>query len=143
MTRQKRTIPRVVDVAAHPRTLVETQVCAHPIQVVAVTITGEVISNGPPALCELFSRLSEASIWKTKVISGIAIENTTQTTSNVVVDGGEGDVEESLTCVVDTKQTTGLHHCSVARCFVDHHCLHWMDIREPHWFTIHLEHKAI
>ena len=75
MTRQKRTIPWVVDVATHPRTLVETQVRAHPIQVVTVTVTGEVISNGPPALYELFRRLRQASVWKTEVISGIAVED--------------------------------------------------------------------
>ena len=141
MTSQKRTVPWVVNVAAHPRTLVKTQVCAHSIKVVTVAVTGEVISNGAPTLSELLSRLCQTSIWKAQVVAGIAIEDATQTTADVVEEGGEGDVEESLVVVVDTKQSVRLHHCSVAWCSVDHHCLGWMDIWEPHWFTIHLEHK--
>lgn len=143
MTRQKGTVHRVVDVAAHPRTLVDTQVCAHSVQVVTITVTGEVVSNGAPALRELFSRLRQASVWEAKVISGIAIEDSTQPASDIVEDGGEGDVEVSLAVVVDTNQTTGLHHRSIAWRSVDHYRLQWMYIWKCHWFTIHLEHKGV
>ncbi|TNN47364.1 hypothetical protein EYF80_042452 [Liparis tanakae] len=138
MTCQKGTIPRVIDVAAHPRVLVETQVRAHPIKVIAVTIADEVIGNGPPAICELFRRIRQASVWKTKVIGGVAIEDATQTASNIVEEGGEGDVKESLASVLNTKQSAGLHHCGIAWCFVDHHCLHRMDPAH-----LHLNHRAI
>lgn len=85
MTRQEGTVPGVVDVTAHVRTLVNTQVGAHSVQVVAVTITREVVRDGAPAICKLFNRLCQPSVREAEIVCGIAVEDATQTTGNVVV----------------------------------------------------------
>jgi hypothetical protein len=101
VARQEGAVPRVVDVATHPRALVEPQVRAHAVQVVAIAIARQVVSDGSPALSEEFEGFGQPAVRQTEIVAGVSVEETAQAAGGVVKEGRERDVEEALTGVAD------------------------------------------
>lgn len=94
-------VARVIYISAEPRTLIQPQIRTHAIQILAIPIACQVISNSPPAFHKELSCLGLAPIGQAKVIGGVGVEEATQTTCGVVEDRGEGHVEMAMAGVAD------------------------------------------